>query len=634
MCGIAGRYNFVSGAPVDAATVTEMCDLVAHRGPDGAGVSVDGPVGFGHRRLAIIDLSDAGRQPMTRDALSVTFNGEIYNYRELKRELAGLGHRFQTETDTEVLLAAWQEWGSHAVDHLHGMFAFALWDAAGRTFWLVRDRLGKKPLYYWTDRDGLAFASEPKAFLADPGFTARPNLEAIHHYLSLQYVPTPLSAFAGVHRVPPGHLLRIANGQLTVDRYWSLSYEPKAAIDEPTALAELRRQLEAAVSKRLVSDVPLGAFLSGGIDSGVIVALMAGLSTAPVRTFSIGFHEARYNELPWARMVADRYGTEHHEFVVTPDAVALLPKLVWHYNEPYADSSAVPTWCLAEVTRQSVTVALNGDGGDEAFAGYDRYRASVIAGRLDRLPRPIRALASAIARRSPAPSTMPRFGRARRFLEGLGVDASVRYASWMMHFATPAKRRLCTPEFLASAGARESEALLTDRFAESTAEAWVDRLLDVDVQTYLPDDLLVKVDIATMAHGLEARSPFLDHDLLAFAARLPVSMKLRGGTQKYLLRRLARELLPPALVNRPKMGFGVPIDVWFRRDLRDMAHDVLLGSAARSRGYFNMGVVEQYLAEHESGRRSRHAQLWNLLMLELWHQTFVDRPAATITTTP
>jgi len=565
---------------------------------------------------------------MTRGTLRISFNGEIYNYRSLRRELQSHGHRFHTETDTEVLLAAWQQWGPGALGRLEGMFAFALWDAADRALWLVRDRVGKKPLHYWLDRDGVAFASEPKAFLADPAFVVEPNPTAIYHYLSLQYVPTPHSAFAGVHRVPPGHFLRVRDGRIAVERYWQLTFEPTHALDEPAALAELERLLRAAVTKRLVSDVPLGAFLSGGIDSSLVVAFMAAASPVPVRTFSIGFHEARFNELPWARQIADRYRTEHQEFIVTPDAMALLPRLVWHYNEPYADSSAVPTWCLAELTRRSVTVALTGDAGDEAFAGYDRYRASVLAARLDVLPRPIRAIAASAARHLPAPGAIRVLARARRFLLGLALEPDVRYAAWMMDLETAAKHHLCTPEFVEAAGAPPSESLLAGRFRQSNASTLVDRLLDVDVETYLPDDLLVKVDIATMAHGLEARSPFLDHDVLAFAARLPVAMKLRGGTQKYLLRRLARDRLPAAAIARRKKGFGVPLDAWFRRELRDLSRDVLLGSAARSRGYFDLAVVRRYLDDHLSGRQSRGIRLWNLLMLELWHQTFVDRRAA------
>jgi asparagine synthase (glutamine-hydrolysing) len=625
MCGIAGRLNFKTDAPVERHVLTGMCDLLAHRGPDGAGAYVDGALGLGHRRLAVIDTSDAGRQPMTDgEGLWITFNGEIYNFLQLKSELEGRGHRFHTATDTEVILAAHRQWGVEALSRLRGMFALAIWNARDRSLLLARDRVGKKPLYYRLDRDGLAFASEPKAFLAEPSFVPEPHRPALLHYLSLQYVPAPLSAFAGVERLEPGHQLVVRDGGVSTERYWTLRYAPKVAMDEREALGELRRRLAEAVRLRLISDVPLGAFLSGGIDSSVVVALMAEAAGARVKTFSIGFHEARYNELPHARAVADRFATHHHEYVVTPDAVALLPKLVWHYNEPYADSSAVPTFYLAEVTRRTVTVALTGDAGDENFAGYDRYRANVLAARLDRLPMPLRALAGAAARRLPAPAGWPRVRRLRRFLEAVPLTRERRYATWMLHFDAAQKRALCTPDFLAAAGT-DSEALIERWFHESDAADFVDATLDADVHTYLPDDLLVKVDIATMAHGLEARSPFLDHELMEFAASLPVGLKLHGRTQKYLLRQLARPLVPASVIDRPKQGFGVPIDVWFRRELRDLAHDVLLGRSARQRGYFRHEVVERLLAEHVAGTRAWHAQLWNLLMFELWHQTFVDR---------
>ncbi len=625
MCGIAGRFNFHSGAPVDAVTVASMCDLIAHRGPDGSGVYTDGAIGLGHRRLAVIDTSDAGRQPMTDgNGLWISFNGEIYNFLTLRAELEGYGYRFRTATDTEVILAAYRKWRGECLPRLRGMFALAIWDARDRSLLLARDRLGKKPLYYRVDRDGLVFASEPKSFLAERSFVPEPHRPALLHYLSFQYVPAPLSAFAGVQRLEPGHHLVVRDGNLSTERYWRLRYTPKRRIDEQEALEELRSRLAEAVRLRLISDVPLGAFLSGGIDSSVVVALMAQVAGARVKTFSIGFREARYNELPFARAVAERFETDHEEFVVTPDAVELLPKLVWHYNEPYADSSAVPTYYLAELTRRSVTVALTGDAGDENFAGYDRHRANVIAARLDRLPMAVRAAAGALARHLPDRSEWPAARRLRRFLEGVPLARERRYATWMLHFDAGMKRSLCTPDFLAAAGT-DSEALLEGWFRSSDAPDFVDATLDVDVHTYLPDDLLVKVDIATMAHGLEARSPFLDHELMEFAATLPVDLKLRGRTQKYLLRQLARTLLPASVIDRPKQGFGVPIDVWFRHELRDLAHDVLLGQASRQRGYFRHEAIARLLSEHLAGTRAWHAQLWNLLMFELWHQTFVDR---------
>jgi asparagine synthase (glutamine-hydrolysing) len=627
VCGIAGRFNFSSGAPVDPHVIRAMCDLLAHRGPDGQGVYTDGAVGLGHRRLAIIDLSSAAAQPMATDdgSLRVVFNGEIYNFLEIRAELEQRGHRFRSRSDTEVILAAYREYGLDFVARLRGMFAMALWDAPASRLLLVRDRIGKKPLHYRIDRDGIAFASEPKAFLAEPTFEATPNLEAIWHYLSFQYVPSPLSAFAGVQKLRPGHYLLVEAGRVTTERYWRIRYAQKRALTDEEACDELRHRLTECVRLRLISDVPLGAFLSGGIDSGTIVALMAQLGSGRVKTFSIGFEQKEYDELPYARMVAERYGTEHHEFVVRPDAVAIVPKLAWHYNEPYADSSAIPTYYLAEMTRRHVTVALNGDAGDENFAGYDRYLANMLSGHFDRLPRVVRMALQRSARVLPHAGTRTMVSRARRFLESATDSRERRYATWIMHFADSFKAEVCTPEFLEAASHARSTAWVESAFAESDAPDFVDATLDVDVNLYLPEDLLVKVDIATMAHALEGRSPLLDHTFMEFAASLPARMKLRRATKKYILKRAVRDLLPAAIIDRPKMGFGVPLDHWFRDELKQMAHDLLLGSSFTSRGYVRRQAVVRLLDDHVQGRANWQYQLWNLLMLEMWHQIFVDQ---------
>ncbi|MFN7976695.1 MAG: asparagine synthase (glutamine-hydrolyzing) [Vicinamibacterales bacterium] len=626
MCGIAGRVNFASGAPVDAGVVGAMCDLIAHRGPDGHGVHCDGMIGFGHRRLAIIDLSPLGRQPMQTDdgQVVITFNGEIYNFQELRDALEARGHRFRSHSDTEVILAAYREYGDACVEKLAGMFAFAIWDAPRRRLLIARDRLGKKPLHYRIDGDGIAFASEPKAFLADPGFEARVNPQAIADYLSLQYVPAPLSAFAGVQKLPPAHVLVVEDGRVDVRRYWRLSYaRQQTAISDDDAIEAMIEQTRRAVRRRLVSDVPLGAFLSGGIDSGLVVSFMAECLDTPVRTFSIGFDDEAYNELPAARMVAEKYGTRHEEFVVRPRAADLLPQLVWHYGEPYADSSALPTYVLSELTRRHVTVALNGDAGDENFAGYDRYRAMVMANRLEAVPRSLRRTGAAVSAAIAAAVPNRTLRRGARFARRLADTPERRYAGWVLHFEPSLKRTLCTPEFLA-ATEEHGYSYLESAFAGSDATTWLERTLDVDVRTYLPEDLLVKVDIATMAHGLEGRSPFLDHDLMEFAASLPARFKLRGGEKKWLLRQLARRRLPPTLLTLPKKGFGVPIDRWFREDLRETLRDVLFDGRLAGRGYVRMDAVQRIYDEHVSGQALWHFQLWNLLMLELWHRMFID----------
>ena len=632
MCGIAGRFNYRSGAPVDPRVVGGMCELLAHRGPDGEGVWTDGAIGLGHRRLAIIDLSPAGRQPMTAIGgdLTITFNGEIYNFQVIRRELEARGHRFASRTDTEVILAAYREWGVDCLSRFRGMFAFAIWDAGNRTLFIARDRVGKKPLHYLVDSDGLAFASEPKAFFADPGFRPEPNLEALSAYLSYQYVPSPLSAFKGVHKLPPAHYLLIRDGRVTVHRYWKLSYATKQQVSHDDACAELLDRLRDAVRLRLISDVPLGAFLSGGIDSSAIVALMATLTDVPVKTFSIGFDEKEFDELSYARQVADRYATEHHEFIVRPDARDIFPQLVWHYNEPYADASAIPTYYLSQLARRHVTVALNGDAGDENFAGYRRYVPAARSQQFDRLPSPIRRAVAGTARLMPAPrQSSSVLYRGRRWLRHLSDTPEGRYTRSVMIFDADLKAEICDPAFLTSAGGSAPGRFLSDAFATSDASDFVDSLLDVDVNYYLSDCLLVKVDIATMAHGLEGRSPMLDHEFMEFAASLPSDLKLRGTTTKYIFKRAVRDLVPSDIVNRPKKGFSVPLEAWFRKDLRELSGDLLMDGRLAQRGYFDRRAVQRLLEEHWSGAASWQNQLWSLVMLESWHRMFIDtRPSA------
>jgi len=608
-----------------------MCDLLAHRGPDGQGVWADGSIGLGHRRLAVIDLSPTGRQPMASPEgdLLVTFNGEIYNFLDLRRELEVRGHQFVSQTDTEVILAAYRAWGVDCLSRLRGMFAFALWDASRRRLFVARDRIGKKPLSYFLDRDGLAFASEPKAFLADPSFEARPNLEALAAYLAYQYVPSPLSAFEGVRKLPPAHYLLVEDGSVTIERYWRLSYAAKLRVSEREAEEALLERLREAVRIRLISDVPLGAFLSGGIDSSAVVALMAEATNAPVKTFSIGFEEKEYNELPYARLVARKYGTEHHEFVVRPDASAIFPRLVWHYNEPFADSSAIPTYCLSQLARRHVTVALNGDAGDENFAGYRRYITSASARWFDSLPAPVRRAAAAMSRARPDDRLSRSFvSRGRRRLRLLTESPQDRYSRRMMIFHPDLKAAVCSPEFLRQTGA--ADRLLIDAFDRSDAPDVVDALLDLDVNHYLPDCLLVKVDIATMAHGLEGRSPMLDQELMEFAASLPSDLKLRQQDTKYILRKAVRDLLPADNLERPKKGFSVPLERWFRHDLREMTGDLLLDGRLAARGYFRAEAVQRMAEEHWRGDARWQNQLWSLLMLESWHRMFIDGRASAV----
>lgn len=627
MCGIVGRYNFLSGAPVAAPLLQRMCDVLAHRGPDGEGVYTDGPLGFGHRRLAVIDLTPAAHQPMMSEdgRLCITYNGEIYNFQELRSFLKSYGYHFRSNSDTEVVLASYRHYGVECVKHLKGMFAFAIWDSPKRTLFLARDRVGKKPLYYWTDHNGIAFASEPKAFLLDPTFKAEVNLEAISHYLSHQYIPAPFSAFQGVQKLNPAHYLLVKDEKLTIERYWSLSYKNTFTGSDEDAEQELMAKLKQAVKCRMISDVPLGAFLSGGMDSSIIVALMARLGGRPLKTFSIGFEQDDFNELPFARKVANRYGTDHEEFVVTPNTTEIIPKLVWHYNEPFADSSALPTFYLSQLTRQHVTVALNGDGGDEDLAGYNRYLVDVKRRQKDVVPRIFRRSLQRISHWLPECGNPSHWlGKVKDRLSDSAYCHEKKYAIWNGHFYPVLKKQICTEEFLRRTGWADSTNYIVEAYRNSDAPDSIDAALDVDVNTYLPNDILVKVDIATMAYGLEGRSPFLDQEVMEFCASLPSHMKLRDHSLKHMLKKAAQNIIPQEIIHRPKMGFGVPIVHWFKQEIREMAYDTLLSSRALNRGYFHKNVVKQLLDDHVSGVRLRHKQLWSLLMLELWHQMYID----------
>lgn len=628
MCGIAGRYNFVSGAPVEAPLLQNMCKMLVHRGPDGEGIYQNGPLGFGHRRLAVIDLSPAAHQPMVSDngRLCITYNGEVYNYQELRSLLKSYGYHFRSNSDTEVVLTAYRHYGVQCLQFLKGMFAFAIWDSKERTLFLARDRVGKKPLYYSIDTEGIAFASEPKAFLPDPNFKAEVNLEAISHYLSHQYIPSPLSAFKGVQKLNPAHYLLVKEGKVTIERYWSLSYKNSFVGSEEDATQELIAKFRRAVKSRLISDVPLGAFLSGGIDSSLTVALMSELGVRPLKTFSIGFEHNTLNELPYARMVASHFGTAHEELVVSANMTDIIPKLVWHYNEPYADSSALATYYVSQLARKHVTVVLTGDGSDENLAGYNRYRWNVNRRQRDvlwKILRAARPMSDWLLAHTPHNQWLRKF---QSLLADRELTHQRAYAHSNFHFSPSLKSQCCTEEFLQESGNIDSADYIVKAYMNSDAVDSIDGTLDVDVHTYLLNDILVKVDIASMANGLEARSPFLDQDVMEFCASLPSHMKLRENTHKFILKKSAQDFLPQEIIHRPKKGFEIPIAHWFKHDIPEMVYDVILSSRALNRGYFRKHVVKQLVNEHMSGTRIRHKELWNLLMLELWHETYIDEP--------
>jgi len=627
MCGIGGKLFFDRARVVDPALLSQMSAVLRHRGPDDAGVYYDGQIGLAHRRLSIIDLSPAGHQPMSNidGTVWITYNGEVYNFLDLRKELENDGVTFRSKTDTEVILSLYERHGTDCIRYLRGMFAFAIWDGRSRSLFLARDRLGKKPLYYYHDAEKFVFASEPKGILQDPEIPVSADFQAIHHYLTFGYVPSPQSAFLGFRKLPPAHYLVVRDGKVQVERYWRLRYDLKNRLTEEEQCEQLLANLREAVRIRMISDVPVGAFLSGGIDSSTIVALMSEFSSGPVKTFCMGFEEEEYNEIPYARLVAERYGTDHHEFVVKPDVVAVLPELIWYYNEPYADCSAISTYYLAKMTQQHVGVALNGDGGDENFAGYGRYLDNLSEVWFDRLPWLLRRSLESTAKMLPdLGHSRGLYLRGKRWLAAACQEPRRRYARWISFFLNTWKTELYTPSFREAMGSCDSVGLLLDAYPCGDHADVVDGALAADVAMYLPEDLLVKVDIATMAHSLEARSPMVDHRFMEFAASLPSDRKLKGGTKKYILKQAVRELLPAAVIDRPKQGFGVPIGPWFRKELREMAYDVLLSSRCVGRGLFQRAYLQQILDEHMQGRVSWHPQLWCLLMLELWFQRFID----------
>ncbi|MFC6086318.1 asparagine synthase (glutamine-hydrolyzing) [Sphaerisporangium aureirubrum] len=624
MCGIAGLVS--TGRP-DPALVRSMCEALVHRGPDSDGYHDDAHAGLGMRRLAVVDVA-GGAQPVYNEDRTVVavYNGELYNFRELHRELTGLGHRFTSTGDSECLVHAYEEYGDELVHRLRGMFAFALWDARRGRLLLARDRVGKKPLYWRSDGTSLWFGSELKALLRDPAVPRELDPVALHHYLTYQYVPAPWSIYQGVRKLPPGHLLVWRQGVTEVRRYWRLDSAPRPAGTVTEEAERLRELLLDATRVRMVSERPLGAFLSGGLDSSAVVAAMARHASGPVKTFTIGFDELAFDERRYARMVAERYGTDHHELVVNQPAAALLPELTWHYDEPFADSSAIPSFCVARLSREHVTVALNGDGGDECLGGYRRY---ALMARLRGIPVPgaarpsLRRIGAAMLTRAPARSWLRDAGRV---VELLGLPPSRRYARLMSCFGPAQKLALYTDALLERVAGVDSYTLLDDAFAASRAATDVGRLIDVDIATYLPGDLLVKVDIATMGNSLEARSPFLDHHLLEWAAGLPLELKIRSGTTKYLLKHALVPWLPAEVIDRRKSGFGVPMARWLRTGLRELSHDVLTDHTARSRGLFRPAAVTRLLRAHDAGH-DHGDRIWALLQLELWHRAFMDRPA-------
>ncbi|HVU53015.1 MAG TPA: asparagine synthase (glutamine-hydrolyzing) [Polyangia bacterium] len=629
MCGIVGIVAAPGGSPPPEAVGHAMNAAITHRGPDDGGLYRDERALLGMRRLSIIDL-EGGRQPVHNEdgTLQAVFNGEIYNFRALRAELEGFGHRFYTQSDTEAIVHGYEQWGEGVFARLDGMFGLALWDTRTRTLVLARDRFGEKPLFYALDTSGaaaehrLVFASELKSLLQVPGLRRRVSAEAVRAYVCFGYVPTPGSIFEGVHKLPPGHYARFADGKLAVERYYRLDLEPKSTLSEADAEHELAHLLDRAVSSRLVADVPFGAFLSGGLDSSVVVALMSRHLRQPVRTFSIGFHEPEYNELSDAKRVARHLGTEHEELVVAPDAVELLQSLVWYLDEPFADSSAVPTFLVAKLARERVKMVLTGDAGDEAFAGYDRYLRYLDLQRLG----PLKPAAAATVAVAGALAPAAHGFRLRRIAERLRQPFPDSYLSGVALTRASVAGDLLGEAVAPSANGHYGGLDAAARAARGL-EA-LDRCVSIDFASYLPDDVLVKLDRMAMANSLEGRAPLLDHRVVEFGVRLPPGLRVRGRRGKHLLRRVAARWLPPDVLDKRKHGFGIPLAKWFRGPLAGLAADLLGSRAFRERGLVRPAAARRFFDEHRAGRADHGEVLWLVLSLELWARRYLDTPAA------
>jgi len=628
MCGICGKLIFRDLKP-SRDLISSMCKTITHRGPDDEGIYTDAHIGLGQRRLSIIDLAPNACPPLSNEDLSIwiVFNGEIYNFQELRKQLNARGHQFTTNSDTEVIIHLYEDEGVNCLRKLRGMFSFALWDNSRKILFCARDRMGKKPFCYTVTPQSFVFGSEIKAITVDPDVSVFPNYHAIDQYLTYQFVPSPLTAFEGIKRLRPGEYLTCdLRGNVKTQCYWEPSISIKTSIPPEEIEAELLQRLRLSVKMRMISDVPLGAFLSGGIDSATIVALMAQESPWPVKTFSIGFGEETFNELPFARLLAERYGTEHHELVVKPNAVEILPLLVKHYNEPFADSSALPTYYVSKMTRQHVTVALSGDGGDESFAGYDNYAAILGWNKWDIWPLLLRKLVAEGGRG--LLNIFPNNNTAARLRRGLAMLSAANVKIRRLQFGTivkPEEKRLAyTPLFrdMISRPPVPEDSLAAYPWEDS--EDSLDWLMRHDQKFYLPDCLMVKTDIVSMANSLEVRCPFLDHKFVEFAATIPSRLKLDATGGKKILKSAVKELVPAEILNKPKTGFGLPLTKWFRDDLSSILKETLLDEKFARRGLFEQSMLKKMVSEHIEGRRDWSNRLWAFLFLELWFREFIE----------
>lgn len=636
MCGICGVISFNSKTTIDLAALKRMCQTLVHRGPDDEGYYVDQEAGLGMRRLSIIDLV-SGRQPLTNEKQTIWLisNGEVYNYRELRSELEGKGHVFATRSDSEVIVHAYEEYGDRCAEHFNGMFAFAVWDTVRKRLLLTRDRIGIKPLFYWSRDDRLVFGSELKAVIAHPCVPKEIDPISLDHLLTMEYVPAPRTILKSIHKLPAGHSLVFEPGKLCIEQYWDVPFR-EGPSDRASCTEMLSELLRDAVRMQMVSDVPLGAFLSGGMDSSTVVACMREATTQPIRTFSIGFGDGSYNELPYARTIAMRFGTDHREEILRPNIADLVERLLSHLDEPLGDFSIVPTYLVSRLARQSVKVVLSGDGGDEVFGGYESY----VADRLDRmlyrrLPGWLRqsALPALMTQVPPQAQKKGLINKSKRFVEGAALSPSLQHTRWMVFLTARDKVALYRPDLQAWLNGLTVESIFEGHFRASRQQEPLGQQQYVDIKTYLVEDILAKVDRMSMAASLEARVPLLDHRIVEFAVNLPTNMKMHRGQTKLILREAMAHLLPSTTLNRPKQGFSIPLKHWLCGPLLPLMTDLLSFDSVRRRGYFDPHCVAGWISEHLDGRANHSHRLWALMVFEMWCQRVLDgtTPSPSIT---
>ncbi len=627
MCGICGVFIHNQSVKLSDEILKGMTDTLKHRGPDDEGFYVEDFVGLGHRRLSIIDLS-MGHQPIFNEDKSkvIIFNGEIYNYQGLRTYLLKKKHKFTTFSDTEVILHLYEEFGSACVEKLRGMFAFAIYDIKNKSLYLARDRLGIKPLYYYHHNGMCLFGSEIKAILNFDSINKELDYEALSDYLSYLYIPAPKTIFRYIKKLPAGHWLLYQNDELKIQKYWDISFDNTLELKEDQWINGLYDHLEQSVQMRLMSEVPLGAFLSGGIDSSIVVAIMSILNSLSVITNSIGFTDSKFNELEYAKETSDYFHTDHHQYVVTPNSVEILDKLAWYFDEPFADSSALPTYYVSKVAKENVTVALSGDGGDENFAGYRRYYFDVLENKIRGLiPSAIRrTIIQRIADIYPKADWLPQYLRAKTLLQNISTTPVEGYFQSMTHLSAEQRESILNPDIYGMLNGYASIDLFKRHYENSDSSDLLSKVQYVDIKTYLVDDILTKVDRASMAHSLEVRVPLLDHVFMEYVAQMPSNLKLNGKTSKYIFKEMTKKLLPEKILNRKKMGFTVPVDEWFRTDLKALYRDEVLSASQTNSQYFNIDYLRSMWQQHQRGHKNYGVQFWAILMFVKWAKNFLN----------